>query len=102
MGIFNGNTTRVAGRSSYIRSTILPAGGMNNNVAKVIIDAMSSAPSPDSFAVWTLTGGAISELPSDATAYFHRECRFVPEIKAIWDLDKPNETLENVQWAYDF
>lgn len=99
---FNGNTTRVAGRSSYIRSTILPAGGMNNNVAKVIIDAMSSAPSPDSFAVWTLTGGAISELPSDATAYFHRECRFVPEIKAIWDLDKPNETLENVQWAYDF
>jgi FAD/FMN-containing dehydrogenase len=99
---FNGNTTRVAGRSSYIRSTILPPGGMNNDVAKVIIDAMSAAPSPDSFAVWTLTGGAISDLPSDATAYFHRECRFVPEIKAIWDLDKPNETLENVQWAYDF
>ena len=99
---YNGYTTRVAGRSSYIRSTVLPKGGMNNKVAKVIINSMTNAPSPDSFAVWTLTGGAISDLAHDATAYFHRDCRFVPEIKAIWDLDKPGDTLKNVKWAYDF
>ncbi|PSL20809.1 FAD-binding oxidoreductase [Dyadobacter jiangsuensis] len=99
---YNGYTTRVAGRSSYIRSTILPKGGMNNDVAKVIIDSMSNAPSPDSFAVWTLAGGAIEDVASDATAYVHRDCRFVPEIKSIWDLDKPGDTLRNVEWAYEF
>lgn len=99
---YNGYTTRVDGRSSYIRSTILPPKGMNNNVAKVIIDAMNSAPSPESFAVWTLTGGKISSVAPEATAYVHRNCRFVPEIKAIWDKDKPGDTLANVEWAYHF
>jgi hypothetical protein len=99
---YNGYTTRVAGRSSYIRSTVLPKGGMNNDVAKVIIDSMSKAPSPDSFAVWTHAGGAIENVASDATAYVHRNTRFVPEIKAIWDLDKPGDTLKNVEWAYEF
>jgi len=99
---YNGYTTRVAGRSSYIRSTVLPKRGMNNNVAKVIIDAMSNAPSPDSFAVWTMTGGAIEDVAPEATAYVHRNCRFVPEIKSIWDLDKPGDTLKNVEWAYEF
>lgn len=99
---FNGNTTRVAGRSSYIRSTILPKGGMNNNVAKVIIDSMSKAPSSESFAVWTHAGGAIENVAPDGTAYVHRNSRFVPEIKAIWDLNKPGDTLKNVEWAYEF
>lgn len=99
---FNGNTTKVDGRSSYIRSTVLPKGGMNNDVAKVIIESMSKAPSPDSFAVWTHAGGAIENVASDATAYVHRNSRFVPEIKAIWDLNKPGDTLKNVEWAYEF
>jgi FAD/FMN-containing dehydrogenase len=99
---YNGYTTRVAGRSSYIRSTVLPKKGMNNDVAKVIIESMSKAPSADSFAVWTHAGGAIENVPADATAYVHRDSRFVPEIKAIWDLDKPADTLKNVEWAYEF
>lgn len=99
---YNGYTTRVAGRSSYIRSTILPQGGMNNKVAKVIIESMSKAPSAESFAVWTHAGGAIENVASDATAYVHRNSRFIPEVKAIWDLDKPGDTLKNVEWAYEF
>lgn len=99
---YNGYTTRVAGRSSYIRSTVLPRGGMNNKVAKVIVESMSKAPSPESFAVWTHAGGAIENVAADATAYVHRNSRFVPEIKSIWDLDKPGDTLKNVEWAYEF
>ncbi|MWB93265.1 FAD-binding protein [Flavobacterium sp. GA093] len=99
---YNGYTTRVAGRSSYIRSTVLPKNGMNNDVAKVIIESMSKAPSAESFAVWTHAGGAIENVAADATAYVHRNSRFVPEIKAIWDLDKPGDTLKNVEWAYEF
>ena len=99
---FNGNTTKVDGRASYIRSTILPPGGMNNKVAKVIVEALNNAPSSDSFAVWTLTGGAMSKVAPEATAYVHRNSRFVPEIKSIWDLQKPGDTMANVKWAYDF
>lgn len=99
---YNGYTTRVAGRSSYIRSTVLPEGGMNNKVAKVIIESMSKAPSAESFAVWTHAGGAIENVAADATAYVHRNSRFIPEVKAIWDLDKPGDTLKNVEWAYEF
>jgi hypothetical protein len=99
---YNGNTTKVAGRSSYIRSTILPKGGMNNKVAKVIVDAINNAPSPDSFAVWTHAGGAIENVAADATAYVHRNCRFIPEIKSIWNVENPGDTLKNVEWAYDF
>lgn len=99
---FNGNTTKVDGRSSYIRSTILPPGGMNNKVANVIVDAMNNAPSPDSFAVWTHAGGAIEKVATEATAYVHRHSRFIPEIKSIWDINKPGDTLENVNWAYSF
>lgn len=99
---YNGYTTIVDGRSSYIRSTVLPAQGMNNKVAHVIQDAMNHAPSPDSFAVWTHAGGAIEDLREDQTAYVHRRSRFIPEIKSIWDLNNPGETLENVRWAYDF
>ncbi|MEP6803080.1 MAG: FAD-binding oxidoreductase [Flavobacterium sp.] len=99
---YNGYTTRVDGRSSYIRSTVLPKYGMNNDVAKVIIESMSKAPSPDSFAVWTHAGGVIENVASDATAYVHRNSRFIPEVKAIWDLNKPGDTLKNVEWAYEF
>lgn len=99
---FNGYTTKVDGRSSYIRSSILPPKGMNDKVAKVIIEAMTNAPSPDSFAVWTHAGGAIENVPSDGSAYVHRHSRFIPEIKSIWDINKPGDTLENVEWAYSF
>lgn len=99
---YNGYTTIVDGRSSYIRSSVLPPKGMNNKVAKVIQDAMKHAPSPDSFAVWTHAGGAIEKVPADGTAYVHRQSRFIPEIKSIWDLNKPGDTLENVEWAYSF
>lgn len=99
---YNGYTTIVDGRSSYIRSSVLPPKGMNNKVAKVIQDAMQHAPSPDSFAVWTHAGGAIEHVPADGTAYVHRQSRFIPEIKSIWDLNKPGDTLENVEWAYSF
>lgn len=99
---FNGYTTLVKNRSAYIRSLVLPKGGMNSGVANVITDYMKMAPSPASFAVWTLGGGAMeSKAPGD-TAYYHRHARFIPEVKSIWDFDKPGDAYSNVQWAYEF
>ncbi len=99
---YNGYITLVGSRSAYMRSLIIPKGGMNNKVAKVIKEYMDMAPSPASFAVWTLIGGAIEEKAPDETAYFFRQARFIPEVKSIWDQDKPGDTLANVEWAYSF
>lgn len=99
---FNGYSTLVGSRAAYIRSLILPKGGMNNKAAKVFVKYMNNSPSPDSFAVWTLTGGAIAKKAPGDTAYVHRGARFVPEIKSIWDLDKPGDARKNVEWAYEF
>ncbi|BAV05880.1 FAD/FMN-containing dehydrogenase [Filimonas lacunae] len=99
---FNGHTTMVKNRSAYIRSLILPEKGMNNKVAHVIKDYMNMAPSESSFAVWTLGGGAMENKAPADTAYFHRKARFIPEVKSIWDADKPGDAHSNIQWAYEF
>ncbi len=99
---YNGFTTLVGGKSAYIRSLILPQGGMNNQTAKVFVEYMNESPSPDSFAVWTLIGGAVEKKAPTDTAYFFRDARFVPEIKSIWDFDKPEDARPNIEWAYDF
>jgi hypothetical protein len=99
---YNGYITLVNNRSAYMRSLILTKHGMNPKVAKVITEYMNMAPSPASFAVWTLAGGAISEKSSGDTAYFYRDARFIPEVKSIWDQDKPGDAVANVEWAYEF
>lgn len=99
---YNGSVTMVANRSAYMRSVVLEKHGMTAPVAKIFVKHMQTAPSPNSFAVWTHAGGAISRKSVDETAFVHRSARFIPEVKAIWDADKPGETKRNVEWAYDF
>jgi hypothetical protein len=96
----NGRTTLVKGRSAYIRAGIMPPLSMTAKVAKILGSYMREAPSTESFIVWTHAGGKIGEVASDATAFVHRNARFVPELKAIWD--SPSETRVNVEWAYQF
>ena len=99
---YNGFTTLVGNRSAYIRSAIIPSGGMGLKSAKVFTDYMNDCPSPYSFAVWTLGGGEISKHSSDETAFYHRSAKFIPEVKSIWDANNPGDARVNVEWAYDF
>jgi len=99
---FIGSGTLVNGRSAYIRSLVMPTSSMTPDVATVFMEYMSRCPSRDTFLVWTHTGGAVSKIDSGATAYPHRRARFVPEVKAIWDLTKPDLMRANVEWAYKF
>lgn len=100
--LFNGNFTKVENRSAYIRSLIVPPKGMGAKAAKVFIKYMNSSPSAESFVVWTLLGGKIAERAPDATAYFYRQSRFVPEVKSIWNRSQPADERPNVEWAYEF
>jgi len=52
--------------------------------------------------VWTHAGGQIEKTADDDTAFAFRGARFIPEIKSIWDFNRPQDMRANVEWAYDF
>lgn len=95
-----GTSTLVGDRQGYIRSGIVPVGGMTSDVVDIYQQFIGDAPSPSSFVVWTHGGGAISRVPADATAFVHRDPGFIYELKAIWT-DRA-DTRRNVEWAYEF
>jgi FAD/FMN-containing dehydrogenase len=98
--LINGATTLVDNRSAYIRSGMMPPGAFTPEAIAVFERFMASAPSADSFIVWTHAGGRIGAQPLDSTAFAHRGARFVPEIKSIWT--NPQDTRANVEWAHAF
>lgn len=95
-----GTSTLVGDRQGYIRSGIVPLGGMTSDVIDIYQHYFAKSPSPDSFVVWTHGGGAISRVAPGATAYVHRQPGFIYELKSIWT--DPADTRRNVEWAYDF
>lgn len=97
-----GGSTSVAGRAAYIRSALLPPGAMTEKLARVFKYYMSRMPGTDSFVVWTHAGGRIAEVAPKASAYWHRKSLYMPEVKAIWDANRPQEGRRIIEWAYDF
>jgi FAD/FMN-containing dehydrogenase len=98
--LINGATTLVGSRSAYIRAGMMPPGAFKPEAIAVFERFMATAPSKDSFIVWTHAGGHIEELPSESTAFAHRAARFVPELKAIWT--NPQDARANIEWAHAF
>src|SRR5207253_1112891 len=92
----------VGDRSAYMKSLMVKPRKMGAKAAKVFVKYMMSAPSPDSFVVWTHAGGAISDVDARNTSFWHRDVRFVPEVKAIWDPTKPEDAKANIQWSNEF
>ncbi len=97
-----GRSTLVDGRRAYIRSGEVPPKGLTSGFVTTLDKFMTSAPSQDTFMVWTHAGGVISDVAMDATAFAHRGARFMPEIKAVWPRDDIAATRTNVEWAYNF
>lgn len=98
--LINGATTLVANRSAYIRAGIMPPKAFKPGAIDIFQHYMATAPSPDSFIVWTHAGGRISDVPDSETAFAHRAGRFIPELKAIWD--DPRDARANIEWAHRF
>lgn len=98
--LINGASTLVKGRSAYIRAGVMPPEAFSPQAIAIFEKYMASAPSKDSFLVWTHAGGQISQVAPHATAFPHRDGRFIPELKAIWDT--PDQARANVEWAHNF
>ena len=95
-----GLTTSVKGRNAYIRAGVMPPLSMTSKAIKTLEDYMGNRPSQASFMVWTHLGGKVSEVAPDATAFPHRNARFVPELKVIWDT--PQQARTNIEWGFKF
>jgi hypothetical protein len=98
--IFNGLLTVVAGNSAYIRSGFMAPKSFTPAAINVLTDSMTSAPSSGSLLVWTHMGGKVTEVPKTDTAFWHRDARFLWEVKAIWPHANPDQSVANVNWAY--
>ena len=58
---------------------------------------------PDSNWGFFSMGGAVSDVPSDATAFFHRQAQFLVKLETTWDeSDSPSETAEGLRWLDGF
>ena len=98
---FIGTATQIKGNSAYIRSSILPAGSLTEDVATICKKYMSRSPSNDSYIVWTHTGGKIKEYGPDSS-YAHRDAEFTFELKSVWNAALPQLARPNIEWAVNF
>jgi hypothetical protein len=99
---FVGTSTQVRGHSAYIRSLVLAQGTLNREVVKICQYYLGREVSPDSYIVWTHTGGEISKHGSDTSSYAHRDGAFTFELKSEWDSAQPVQARPNIEWAVDF
>lgn len=95
-----GKSTLVGDRQAYIRSGIMPFGGMTEEVIDIYQRYMDSSPSDESFVVWTHGGGQIAKGSEDDSSVPHRDGGFIFELKSIWS--EANDMRKNVEWAYHF
>ncbi|MDX3380570.1 FAD-binding oxidoreductase [Streptomyces niveiscabiei] len=95
-----GRSTLVGDRLAYIRSGMIGESGWTPGMIKAVREAMTAAPSKDSFVVWTHGRGKVNDPAlAGEGPYPHRDKRYVFELKTIWD--DPADTRANVEWAVD-
>jgi FAD/FMN-containing dehydrogenase len=82
------------GHRFYIRSNYLDE--MTEAFAATLAEGFAQAPSPLSAVVIPSMGGAVTRVPADATAYFHRSAAFTFTILGSW-IDTADDTA-NVTW----
>ncbi|WP_336001428.1 FAD-binding oxidoreductase [Halorientalis halophila] len=81
----------------YWKSTYLT--DLTDEVIDVVAEHTESAPSPlSTIDVWHL-GGAVADVPREATAFWHRDKPFMCNFEANWE--DPEDDDANVDWARD-
>jgi len=99
---FAGTSTQDRGHSAYIRSLVLGGHSLTDEVADICKYYLGRAPSPDSYIVWTHTGGAIAKIGNDRSSFAHRDGMFTFELKSEWESSQPAQARPNIEWAVEF
>lgn len=85
------------GRRSYWKALYVTR--MDIEFFSILKDAMSAVPSPHTMLTFDHVHGAASRVPTDATAFRHRDKRYLFLINTNWDDPRDDET--NVSWTRD-
>jgi len=86
-------------RSRYIFDPV-PSQG-----SRTILDFLNRWPGTQASATWKifLTGGAVSAIPADASAFVHRDARMISSIELDWTASDSVGTVErNEAWLAEF
>ena len=73
---------------------------MSDAAIDTMVAFMQSAPSPRPMVIIDQYGGAVARVPSDATAFGHRDAAYDLIIAAIWS--DPREQEAHIEWARSF
>ena len=86
------------GERNYWKSHNLSA--LTDGVIDSVVEYAGKFPGPQSEVFIGLVGGQASRVPKEATAYAHRDTKFVLNVHSRWE--KPGEDRKCISWARDF
>ena len=86
------------GRLSYWKSGYLTE--LTDDAIGAAAEVAATVPSPFSLAEIVLWGGAVADVPDDATAFGQRQGRFLFNAVSMWE--DPAATDDNVAWSRAF
>ncbi|XEC95322.1 FAD-binding oxidoreductase [Paenibacillus tarimensis] len=72
----------------------------SDSAVETLIQHLSTSPGTGNLVVFDAYGGAIGRIPTDATAFVHREALFVMQYQAYWGRD--TDEAENISWVERF
>ena len=93
----NVNVTAAQHDALYLRSGVFARGKLTMDTFERLWDGLRAAPSKRNLVLFHVGGGAIAKVGADETAFPHRECVVVLQIKAIWNLSA--EASANMAWV---
>ncbi|CAG8899878.1 unnamed protein product [Penicillium egyptiacum] len=73
------------------------------NIAKILVSAVETRPSPLSYLHLLQGGGAIGDMPADATAFGCRDWDFACVVTGVWPRDQDGTEVARaaVRWVYN-
>lgn len=87
-----------AGARNYWKSHNFTA--LQDGALETVIEYAGKLPSPQCEIFIGLIGGQVNRIPVDATAYAHRDAKFVLNVHSRWEI--PAEDDQCITWAQDF
>ncbi len=86
------------GRKYYLKSGYIPE--ISDGLIDELVGRLEPSTQREMVVVMSQLGGAIQDLPADATAYAHRYGEFDLMIGAVWDQPELSDT--NVNWGREY
>ena len=92
----NVNVTSAQEGFLYLKSFVFHPANFSIHTIDVLVDALKHSPSGRNLVLFHVGGGAINEVPGNATAFPHRDSIVLLQIKTIWN--HPDQQSENRAW----